>query len=67
MPPNGINVQVNQTIPGLNDGLQSDLIINEVAKIAAIIDVTMPFENCYATFEAVRNKRRTKSSRTTNS
>jgi hypothetical protein len=60
MPPNGTNVQVNWAIPKLNDGLQLNLLISGVEKTTATIDVVMPFENHYPTFEAVGNKRRTK-------
>jgi hypothetical protein len=56
MPPNGTNVQVNQTIPGLNNGLRLNLIINVVEKTAAIIDVVTSFKNRYAAFKAVRNE-----------
>jgi ribosomal protein S14 len=61
VPRKGAAVRVNQCVPGMNDGLRPDLlIVNEVEKSAAIIDVATPFENRCAAFEAARNKKRTK-------
>jgi hypothetical protein len=52
---------VNQTVPGLSDGLRLHLlIINGVEKTAAITDVATPFESRYAAFEAVRKEKRNK-------
>jgi hypothetical protein len=53
--------EVNPTVPGLQDGLRPDLlIVNEVEKSAAIIDVATPFENRIAAFEAARNDKKAK-------
>jgi hypothetical protein len=55
----GTTVRVNQTVPGMEDGLRPDLvIINGVEKSATIIDVATPFENRFITFEAARNEKR---------
>jgi hypothetical protein len=59
-PREGTTVRVNQTVPGLHDGLRPDLIVNWVEKSAVIIDVATPFENRFAAFEAVRNEKRAK-------
>jgi hypothetical protein len=61
VPPSGTNVRVNQTVPGMKDGLRPDLlIVNQSAKTAEIIDVATPFEKRYAAFEAVRSEKRAK-------
>jgi hypothetical protein len=61
VPREGTTVPVNQTVPGLHDGLRPDLlIVNGVEKSAAIIDVATPFENRFAAFETSRNEKRTK-------
>jgi hypothetical protein len=49
VPREGTTVLVNQTVPGLHDGLRPDLlIVNWVEKTAAIIDLATPFENPFA-------------------
>jgi hypothetical protein len=61
VPREGTTVRVNQTAPGLQDGLRPVLlIVNGVEKSAAIIDVATPFENRFAAFEASRNEKRAK-------
>jgi hypothetical protein len=47
-------VRINQALPGLD--LRPDFVAsNETCKTIAIIDVTMPFENRYAAFQAARD------------
>jgi hypothetical protein len=61
VPHEGTTVQVNQCVPGMNDGLRPNLlIINGVEKSTAIIDVATPFENRYAAFEVAKNEKRSK-------
>jgi hypothetical protein len=53
-------VRINQSIPGL-DGFQPDFVaVNDTCKTVAIIDVTMPFENRYAAFQAARQEKQKK-------
>jgi hypothetical protein len=51
IPPNGINIRVNQTVPVFSVGPLPDLIINGVEK-------TAPFASHCAALEAVRSERR---------
>lgn len=60
-PPEGSEVRVNQTVPGFQGNLRPDLVILEpTAKRITIIDVTIPFENRYAAFEAARREKQLK-------
>jgi hypothetical protein len=61
VPREGTAVRVNQTVPGLQEGLRPDLLIlNEPEKTAAIIDIATPFENRFGAFEAARNEKKVK-------
>lgn len=60
-PPEGAEVRVNQTVPGLQGNLRPDLVILEpTTKRVTIVDVTIPFENRYAAFEAARREKQQK-------
>jgi len=51
-------VRINQAVPGLDGSLRPDFVAsNETCKTVAIIDVTMPFENRYAAFQAAREEK----------
>jgi hypothetical protein len=59
--PASTTVRVNQTIPGFDGSLRPDLvIIDETCKSVTIIDVTIPFENRYAAFQAARQDKQKK-------
>ena len=54
-------VRINQVVPGFKGSLRPDLVaINETDKTVTIIDVTMPFENRYAAFQAARQEKQRK-------
>jgi len=51
-------VRINQSVPGLDGSLRPDCFaVNDTCKTVAIIDVTMPFENRYAAFQAARQEK----------
>jgi len=50
-------VRINQSVPGLDGALRPDFVaVNDTCKTVAIIDVTIPFENRYAAFQAARQE-----------
>jgi len=54
-------VRINQSVPGLDRSLRPDFVaVNDTCKTVAIIDVTMPFENRYAAFQAARQEKQKK-------
>ena len=54
-------IRINQAVPGLDVSLRPDLVaVNETCKTVTIIDVTMPFENRYAAFQAARHEKQKK-------
>jgi len=56
--PASTEVRVNQAIPEMDGALRPDLVtVDEVNKTVTIVDVTIPFENGYATFRAGRHEK----------
>jgi hypothetical protein len=54
-------IRINQAVPGFDGSLRPDFVaVNETCKTVAIIDVTMPFENRYAAFQAAREEKKKK-------
>jgi hypothetical protein len=54
-------LRINQSVAGLDGSLRPDFVaVNDTCKTVAIIDVTMPFENRYAAFQAARLEKRKK-------
>jgi len=54
-------VRINQAVPGFDGSLRPDFVaVNETCKTVAIIDITMPFENRYAAFQAARQEKQNK-------
>ena len=54
-------VRINQAVPGLDGSLRPDFVaVNEICKTVATIDVTMPFENRYAAYQAARQGKQKK-------
>jgi hypothetical protein len=54
-------VRINQTVPGLDESLRPDFVaVNETCKTVTIIDITIPFENKYAAFQAARREKQQK-------
>ena len=54
-------IKTNQSGPGLDESLRPDIVaVNDTCKTVAIIDVTMPFENRYAAFQAARQENQKK-------
>jgi hypothetical protein len=51
-------IRISQAVPSLDESLQSELItIDEACKPVSVIDVTTPFENRCAVFQAARHKK----------
>lgn len=54
-------VRVNQTIPELDGSLRPDFVVlDKTEGTATVIDVTMPFENRFAAFNAARAEKKIK-------
>ena len=54
-------VRINQSVPGLDGSFRPDIdAVNDTCETVAIIDVTMPFENRYAAFQAARQEKQKK-------
>jgi len=53
--------RINKPVPGFDGSLRPDLVaVNATCKTVATIDVTMPFENRYAAYQAARQETRKK-------
>ena len=59
--PASIIVRINQAVPGADEFFRPDLVaVDEACKTVAIENVTMPFENRYAAFQAARIEKQLK-------
>jgi hypothetical protein len=59
--PASTTVRVNQAVPDLDGSLRPDFVaVDESSKTVTIIDITMPFKNRYAAFQAAREEKQKK-------
>ncbi|XP_067141006.1 uncharacterized protein [Centruroides vittatus] len=56
--PKGATLLVNQRVPGFDENCRSDMVvIHKQSKSATIVDVTVPFKNGQAAFQAARDEK----------